>query len=176
MTMLQKPSMSSLVYKLRPLLIGCVLFTTTATALFFAGLRYNVSPSLPRGLYIRTIKSPLVSVCPTSETRSRLYRLPGNCPDSLAPLLKHIAARQGDYVQLGREGVRVNGVLIRNSQPRTTDSHGRRLHPYPYGRYKIPAGRVWLASSYEPLSFDSRYFGPVLTSEIEFALKPLLTW
>jgi type IV secretory pathway protease TraF len=37
----------------------------------------------------------------------------------------------------------------------------------------VAKGEVWVISSYNPLSFDSRYFGPVPISRIEGFARPL---
>lgn len=144
------------------------------------GVRLNTSPSLPFGLYRVTADSsaPLIEFCPAEPVASfanaRGYRQAGSCPDGGAPLMKPIAARAGDVVEVTAAGVRVNGNLISNSAPRTRDTGGRPLTPWPAGRYTIPPGMVWLASSYHARSFDSRYFGPVPTALIKDHLRPLL--
>ena len=105
----------------------------------------------------------------------RAYRTPGNCPDGANPLLKPIVARPGDVVVVSKSGLRVNGMLLKNSVPRSQDSKGRVLPHYPFGAYRVSAGTVWVASSYHPLSFDSRYFGPILITIVRHRLKPFLT-
>lgn len=145
------------------------------------GLRINTSPSLPVGLYVTTAdtKSQLVEFCP-SEPYARLaiirgYREAGNCPDGAAPLLKPIIAQAGDVVELSQHGLTVNGREVPNTAPVPTDTKGRPLNSWPLGRYQVRAGTVWVASSYHPRSFDSRYFGPIAKSTIRDHLRPLLT-
>ena len=41
--------------------------------------------------------------------------------------------------------------------------------------YTVAPGHVWLISTYSPLSFDSRYLGPVPISSIRGTVKPLWT-
>jgi conjugative transfer signal peptidase TraF len=147
----------------------------------FLGLRFNTSPSLPVGLYIVTADSDanLVEFCPAEPLASlaivRGYREPGACRDRAAPLLKPVIARSGDVVELSARGMSVNGVLLPNTAPLSKDSKGRRLTAWPFGRYVVAPETVWVASSYHPRSFDSRYFGPVSTAAIRERLKPLLT-
>ena len=88
----------------------------------------------------------------------------------LAPTLS-----PGDVVVLSKSGLQVNGKLLGNTAPRSQDSNARPLPHYPFGTYRVGSGTVWVASSYHPLSFDSRYFGPISTSIIRHRLKPFLT-
>ena len=147
----------------------------------WGGLRFNSTGSLPIGLYrVSTAQDAnLAEFCPP-EPLSRLsvvrqYRNRGNCPDGDNPLMKPIVARSGDVVVLSKSGLEVNGKLLWNTAPRSQDSKARPLPHYPFGTYQVSAGTVWVASSYHPLSFDSRYFGPIPTSVIRHRLKPFLT-
>jgi conjugative transfer signal peptidase TraF len=145
------------------------------------GLRFNASPSLPVGLYVTSSqpKANLVEFCPAepfaSFAISRGYRDAGTCRDGAAPLMKPIVAHAGDVVELSGQGIAVNGRLLPNTAPRTADSHGRPLTPWPFGYYVLAPDTVWVASSHHPRSFDSRYFGPIPTSSIRDHVRPLLT-
>ena len=147
----------------------------------WGGVRLNLTGSLPLGLYRLSAAADanLVEFCPP-EPISRLsvarqYRNPGNCPDGDNPLMKPIVARPGDVVVLSKSGLQVNGKLLRNTAPRSEDSKARPLLHYPFGTYPVSSGTIWVASSYHPLSFDSRYFGPIPTTIVRHRLKPLLT-
>ena len=143
------------------------------------GIRFNLTESLPGLLYIITDdgSSPLVDFCPEGTfaqlSKERGYRRPGICPDGAAPILKPVVAKAGDIVEVSSNGITVNGSLLRNTAPRTTDSRGRPLTHWPFGRYDVPAGFVWVASEYNPLSFDSRYYGPIQISHIRHHLRRL---
>lgn len=147
----------------------------------FFGLRFNTSPSLPVGLYIATADSDanLVEFCPAEPFASlaivRGYREPGACHDGAAPLLKPVVTKSGDVVELSARGMSVNGALLPNTAPLSKDIKGRPLTAWPFGRYVVAPETVWVASSYHPRSFDSRYFGPVSTAAIRERLNPLLT-
>ena len=153
-----------------------------ALAAACAGLRYNDSPSMPTGLYVRASsesRSSLAVFCP-AEPFARLsvergYRSRGTCPDGAEPLAKAIAARPGDIVELSVTGMAVNGRLLQNTPPLATDTAGRPLSHWPFGRYVVAPGTVWVASSYNLRSFDSRYFGPVEASQVREHVRPLLT-
>src|SRR5579863_8487672 len=136
------------------------------------GLRINTSPSLPMGLYITTADAGanLVEFCPAEPFATlsivRGYRDPGTCRDGAAPLLKPIVAKSGDVVELSARGISVNGTLLSNTAPLSKDTKGRPLEAWPFGRYVVASETVWVASSYHPRSFDSRYFGPLSTGAI----------
>ena len=53
------------------------------------------------------------------------------------------------------------------------DAAGRSLHPWPFGVYVVEEGAVWLASTYNRGSYDSRYIGPIRISQIRARLRPL---
>ncbi len=147
----------------------------------FLGLRINTSPSLPIGLYKATAdtRANLVEFCPAEPFATlaivRGYRDPGTCHDGAAPLLKPVVATSGDVVELSARGVSVNGVFLPNTAPLSKDTKGRPLEAWPFGRYVLAPETVWVASSYHPRSFDSRYFGPLSTAAIRSRLKPFLT-
>ena len=145
------------------------------------GVRINYSPSLPIGLYLTSNDptSTLIEFCPAEPFAglaiSRGYRERGVCHDGATPLMKPVVARAGDIVTLSEQGIAMNGNLLPNTAPRTTDSQGRPLIPWPFGRYAVAPNTVWVASSHHPRSFDSRYFGPIATSAIRHYVRPVLT-
>src|SRR5712692_2929222 len=126
----------------------------------WAGLRLNDSPSMPTGLYMRTpseSRSSLVVFCPAAPfaelSVERGYRGRGNCPDGAEPLAKPIAARPGDVVELSPRGIAVNGRPLPNTPPLLKDTAGRHLPHWPFGRYLVASGTLWVTSSYSPRSF-----------------------
>ncbi len=147
----------------------------------WVGLRVNASPSLPLGLYVvsHSATANLVEFCP-AEPFARLaiargYRDQGVCRDGAAPLIKPVVAKAGDVVDLSPRGISVNGALLPNTAPLELDTHRRPLNPWPPGRYVAVPGTVWVASSYDARSFDSRYFGPIHVSTIRSHIRPLVT-
>ena len=89
--------------------------------------------------------------------------------------MKPVVARFGDTVEFSKKGVAVNRRLLPNTAPRETDTQWRPLQPFPFGLYVVERGTVWVASTYNPRSFDSRYFGPIPESLIRAHLRPLVT-
>jgi conjugative transfer signal peptidase TraF len=122
---------------------------------------WNVTPSLPRGLYLlRSARAPvrgdLVAFeppAPFDEVTSK--GLSG--PHSFK-LLKRLVAVPGDAVCLDGDRFVVNGALI--SRVSLVGSGGQEL-PKPY-RYCgiLPSGEGLVATP-PPTSLDSRFFGPV---------------
>ena len=146
-----------------------------------AGLRINLTGSLPVGLY-RISSAPdakLVEFCPPAPFSElsviRGYRFSGSCTDGDSPLMKPVVADAGDMVVLSKAGLQVNGTAIPNTAPRFRDSKSRPLPVYPFGTYRVAPGAIWVASPYHPLSFDSRYFGPISNALVRHRLKPLFT-
>ena len=67
-------------------------------------------------------------------------------------------------------GVAVNGKLLPNSKQYLKDGIGRPMPLVPSGTYAVSPGTVWVISSYNRFSFDSRYFGPVrLDEKVQYA-------
>jgi conjugative transfer signal peptidase TraF len=146
-----------------------------------SGLRISTSPSLPIGLYRITSDqtAPLVEFCPgepyASFAAARGYRSVGSCPDGASPLMKPVVARTGDRVRVSRSGLEVNGALLPSTAPMPVDTQKRPMAAWPAGDYTVEPGWVWVASSYNARSFDSRYFGPISEAQIRDRLRPLLT-
>ena len=164
------------------LLFGVPLFTLSAlsVAAMALGIRINTSYSLPLGLYATTSDSEaeLIEFCPAepfaSESASRSYRTRGfACPDGAVPLLKPVVARPGDLVIVSEEGIVVNGHLLPKTYPIPFDASGRPLKAWPTGMYGVREGTVWVASTYNAGSYDSRYMGPIQISQIRRRLRPL---
>lgn len=143
------------------------------------GLRVNLTPSLPLGIYHRSAQGDLVEFCPPSEAGAlaavRGYRARGVCPDGYVPLIKPVIARPGDEVGIDRRGIRVNGRTLPNTRAHRFDHEGRPLAPWPAGRYRVAEGALWVASSWNDGSFDSRYFGPIPLETVRVRLAPLWT-
>ena len=149
-----------------------------------AGLRLNLTGSLPVGLYVAAgaapVRGALVLVCLPPEVaafaRARGY-VPrgGACPAGVVPLGKSVLAVAGDTVTVTRTVLLVNGAPIPNSQALPTDRRGRPLPKLPAGRYFVRPGTVWIVSSYSRFSFDSRYFGALETAQVRARIRRLWT-
>lgn len=149
-----------------------------------AGVRPNLTPSLPRGLWT-VAEAPadlqrgqVVEFCLPHDVAVfafvRGYIGRGLCPDGAMPLLKPVAAIPGDEVEVGDSSVRVNGIPV-VPPGLTEDSEGRPLQPLAPGRYRVQPGEVWLLSAYERRSFDSRYWGGLPREFVLRTARPLIT-
>lgn len=148
------------------------------------GLRLNLTESLPTGIYRTITEAPrggsVVMVCLPLEAaefaRARGYLGPGSCPGGVRGLGKIVLATAGDVVAHREEGLSVNAAPIPDSRALPRDSRGRTLAHHPWGEYVLGPRQLWLFSPYRPNSYDSRYFGPVDSSEVVSVLTPVWTW
>jgi conjugative transfer signal peptidase TraF len=147
------------------------------------GLHVYLSASAPRGLYRMVAGSPTLGarvvacVCPHSAAlaRARGYLGPGPCAGGVQPVLKRVVAVAGDVVEGGAEAVTVNGQRLPESSTAASDSLGRELPHVAWGRYLVGADELWLVSTRVPNSWDSRYLGPISTSQVWSVALPVWT-
>jgi type IV secretory pathway protease TraF len=88
----------------------------------------------------------------------------------LRQLMKHVAGVPGDTVLVTPEGSYVNGKLW----PYSAIPAGSTYSHYPFGLYKLAPGQFWLLGRH-PLSWDSRYAGPIPQDLISGAIQPVWT-
>ena len=132
----------------------------------------NESASLPRGVYRLTDDRPargaIVAFRPSAEGRRYLSRL-GAGPD--ARLLKRVVATEGDVACRTEDHVSWPGGRARALEK---DRHGRDL-PRWQGCRRLADGDVLVLGD-TPLSFDSRYLGPVRKADLIGSYKEAWTW
>ncbi len=85
-------------------------------------------------------------------------------------------AQAADVVEFDAQGARINGKELPNSSPLVLDIRGRQLSPWRFGRFNVETGTVWVISSYNVRSFDSRYFGPLSLKLVQHRLRPLVVF
>jgi conjugative transfer signal peptidase TraF len=169
--------------KRRPILLAtAITFISTIGIAGIAGVRWNPTASVRTGLYVITkdAGAPLIAFCPTGEAAAeaiaRGYRPRSlQCPDKYAALLKPIAARAGDTVEVSQKGISVNGKLLPNTISFKIDAEKRLMHVWPNGTYIVQPGTVWVLSTYNKYSYDSRYYGPIQLSTVITHAKPFWT-
>ncbi|MCP3468392.1 conjugative transfer signal peptidase TraF [Bradyrhizobium sp. CCGUVB23] len=165
------------------LLAGAGLIVALTCAGWCAGLRVNMTPSYPRGLWRiemldrEAAVGDLVFICPphTAEFErafARGYIRRGLCAGGLSPLIKTVVAigRQQVY---GANRVSIDGRPLPDSEVQHADAAGRPLAPFAGG--VVPAGELYLHSDFAG-SYDSRYFGPIPSSGILGLARPVLTF
>jgi conjugative transfer signal peptidase TraF len=147
-------------------------------------LRYNPTPSVPSGLYVRVpFSTPAVGeyafACleeePASVAAERGY-VPASwyqCSSGLQALLKRIVASGGDTVTVRRgRGLVVNGRRV-GPLPSARDTEGRPV-PLHEGQHVLKSGEYWLAST-AYMGYDSRIFGPVPRRWLQGRAVPVWT-
>lgn len=147
-------------------------------------VRFNMTNSMPLGLWATrgeasTIDRGIaVMVCLPYEVSglalARRYLVHGECPGDIESVLKTVAAVAGDQVLVSPAGIAVNGQIIPGTVQRAQDSQGREMQVVAAGTYAVAPGTVWLVSNHDPLSFDSRYFGPVPAVNVRGVAYPIL--
>jgi conjugative transfer signal peptidase TraF len=130
---------------------------------------WNLTPSLPRGLYLldRTAtaeRGAVVALRPPALA-AELIALRDYLPVG-ASLLKIVVALPGDRVCVDERSFTANGWWI--GAVASQDSAGRPLVPFLFCGV-VPDGRAFVATT-SRLSFDSRYFGPVPLSDLTVAV------
>ena len=171
------PNRSTLILAFGSLFIPATLIGVAG----LVGVRLNLTNSVPIGLYVisHSPEADLVEFCPPEPfgrlSRGRGYRERSRfgCPDGAKPLLKPIAARAGDIVSMSAAGIAISDKLIPHTAPLHLDSAGRSISVWTSGTYRVAPGTIWVASSFNTHSFDSRYFGPISESAVLHHLRPL---
>lgn len=126
---------------------------------------YRIGP--PRALHVGGFVLVHLPAAPRTLAARRGY-LPWHIP-----LLKRIGAVASQAVCVRGGIVRIDGAPVAITLP--VDGSGRRLTPWSQCR-RLRAGELFLLSTSNPASFDSRYFGPVKTSAVIGLAHPLWTW
>ncbi len=169
--------------RISPLLVvGVLLFVGTLLA-YALGVRFTLTPSIPRGLYLYTdapvAVGRLATFCPPEDVAAyaleRGYLHRGDCPGEVEPLGKYVLATAGDTVSISEEGIAVNGRAVPESAVYHRDRGGRELPHFPFGRHVVGEDSLFMFSGHHPRSFDSRYFGPVPASSVISTMRPLWT-
>jgi conjugative transfer signal peptidase TraF len=163
--------------------VSLVFAVAMAAALMGLGVHINLSASAPRGLYRAVAGTPLrgmwVAACVSADAAAvglaRGYLRPGPCPGGTQPILKPVVAVSGDVVDLSPYGLAVNGASLPDCESASIDSNGRPLAHATWGRHVVGADQLWLVSTRVPNSWDSRYVGPFLMSQVLAIARPVWT-
>lgn len=163
--------------------VGLALMAAFVCVGMRAGLRINLTPSEPLGLWqVVTPDRPvavgdLVFICPPPGALSefglaRGYFLRGACSGGAAPLIKTVVAIAGAKIAVGAN-VRIDGVPLPHSRLSSRDGQNRGLVAWAGG--VVPPSQFFLHSQFRG-SYDSRYFGPVSDTGLLGFARPLLTF
>lgn len=160
---------------------GAGILAALAAGGFWGGLRLNLTPSYPLGIWRvqpidrEAVIGDLVFICPPDTPAfvlgvERGYLPVGLCPSGTAPLIKSVVAVAGQVVEV-EDTIAIDGIELKNSGVRSTDAQGRPLSVFPGGQ--VPPGSVFLHSDFGG-SYDSRYFGPLPADGILGLATPVL--
>lgn len=165
-----------------------ILFLTAAFAIAIVcfcvsqySLYFNVSDSIPKGLYILDKRMPKKNdyalFCLRGEftelAKERKYLSNGVC-NGLAPIGKRVVAKEGDFIKINRFGTYVQNERLKRSAPLQFDSKGN-IMPQRYLSKVLKEGEYLLIAK-KIYSFDSRYFGIVTKNDILGTIRPVFTY
>ncbi|HKW83967.1 MAG TPA: S26 family signal peptidase [Burkholderiaceae bacterium] len=158
----------------RCLLVGCAILGVAALGAPAAmrlpiSIVYNASDSVPRGWYR---VSSIESAGSLHVGSIVLARLPADAAMLAAqrgylhggiPILKTIGATPSQFVCVRERVVRIDGATV--ATVRARDGAFRPLPSWAQCR-PLEHDELFLLSRTNPASFDSRYFGPIQTSDV----------
>jgi len=166
---------------LRRVNITILLFISLSLLIYQQGYRVNISESYPRGVYKTIPKTTIehgdfIMFCPKDSPSmqnalKRGYVLRGLCKGGYYPLLKKVAALEGDRVEVN-EYVYINGIKQPKSKLHQYDPKGNPLPRTKDNNITVPKGYMFLLSDYHELSFDSRYLGLIEKNTTISLMKP----
>ena len=140
-----------------------VLLIAAASAPHPPLVLYNRTPSMPAGFYVyqgHVIRRGEIVAFPLPVAAFGYAQRRGERTDLL--LLKHVMAVGGDFVSTSGGELHVNGTFI--GRIPLIDSSGRPLPQWRQARV-LSDGELLVGSSFDR-SFDSRFFGPIHTSQV----------
>lgn len=134
---------------------------------------YNASASVPVGWYriepVRVLHVSDIVLVRLPAVPAALAARRGYLPSGI-PLLKRIGAKAPQEVCIRGGIVRIDDAPVTTTLP--VDAAGRRLEAWRSCR-RLRQGELFLLSTDNPASFDSRYFGPVPVSAVIGRAQPL---
>lgn len=138
---------------------------------------YNPSDSVPDGWYYiestDSLSRPLpvdsIVLTPLPAEVAALAAQRGYLPTHI-PLLKRVGAVAPQHVCIVEGIVRIDGVPVAAAMP--ADRRGQPLSSWPDCR-RLHPGELFLLSTTNPASFDSRYFGPSQASTVIGTAQPI---
>lgn len=165
------------------LLAGAAAVAAVAGIGWVGGLRLNLTPSEPLGLWRivpldRDVAAgDLVFICPPTGTVSafglaRGYFRRGLCASGTAPLIKTVAAVADADIAVDAD-VMLDGAPLPHSRLSPVDGEGRSIAPWAGG--PVPRAHLFLHSPFAG-SYDSRYFGPVPQAGLLGLARPVLVF
>ena len=145
----------------------------------------NTTKSEPLGVYVKYATNvyhvgDLVLLCVADIKYIQVMKKLGlplvydECVDNTPFLLKQIVAMKHDIVDINTNGVAINGIYYKNSQPLLIYNNVELL-PQIHTHFKLKPNQ-FIALGATPHSYDSRYFGVVDINHIKYKVTPLITF
>ncbi len=139
-------------------------------------LVYNPTTSAPKGWYVierdRQFRVGDYVLAHLPNEAAKLADDRHYLPSSV-PILKRIGALGSQVVCLSGDEVLIDGRVVAHALVR--DGAGRNLAAWRHCR-ALGNDELFLLSSTNPASFDSRYFGPITRINVIGKATPLWTW
>ena len=148
------------------------------------GLVVNGTASAPLGIWRKAgaftvgpaARGRYVLFCPPNTPAFRAasdggFVARGRCPGGYVPLIKQVMGVPGDTIEVA-DGVIINGVPVANGGI-SAEVAAKAGADRPR-RFTLAPGQLWMMSTYSGRSFDSRYFGPIESTEVEAFVDPLV--
>ncbi|MCY4004302.1 MAG: S26 family signal peptidase [Rhodospirillales bacterium] len=127
-------------------------------------LVYNASESAPVGFYLRSARPAAIGdfTLVRADSQPGIEAAGRGLVPGGTPLVKRLAAGPGDRVCRHAAHVTINGRLVAAAL-----GHDREGRPLPVwsGCVRLRAGEAFLVQDH-PRSFDGRYLGPTLISDL----------
>lgn len=165
---------------MKALLLGCIIFILWCYLLTF--IQFNVTGSLPRGVYLKTnrplVKNALVTFCPPYDhyfefaERNNFWKGLDKPCGKTPRYMKKIVGVPYDNVSVTFDGVFINNVKIKNSEPVKKILSDKIFQDYEK-QFLLKENEYFLMSDYNNHSFDSRYFGVIHADKIKNVVIPL---
>ena len=153
------------------------ILVSTAGWSYKEGYRINITTSLPPGIwkintnYTEIKKGDYIWFRPSQKIinlsiEKGLFSKP-------IPFLKQVIGRPGDVYRFENNALVLNDCKLKKIIRKEIGSKGLAMPMIPPG--KVPRNHYFVITSH-PLSFDSRYFGPVAGNNIIGIAKPIFVW
>lgn len=158
---------------------GILVFVVTMNLLknYFS---INTTDSLPEHLFYKESRvrditlqhNDYVRLCPLYSKVADFYKIfdykkdTGNCDNGQLAFLKKIAAVPGDNVIVDKNGISVNGKLIKNTKALSSKARHFEF------KGKVPKDSYLVYTDHKE-GYDSRYFGFILKDEITHKIRPV---
>lgn len=167
-------------FKTVAVLSGSVFLSVLITAclLYKSGFRYNMTASLPLGIwkidktFTHIERDDYVWFMPPKEI-SAFAAERGYLKNDTIPMLKLVHGLPGDTYSFFDDVVSINNTVIENAKRRQVDSKGRPMTQIEGGI--VPEGQLFVLTPHSH-SFDSRYFGPIPMANIIGTAQPVMVW